>query len=209
MIGLLVNLLIALMVKYDTEVKVRYSTVSKISLTLFSVLAVYIISRLNALSLNNIAFWLDVVLILTLLEFQSFFDIQTKEVYTFPTLVAMVFVVLNFLFRLNQYGFNGMGMTMPKVVSTLIFIVVLWLTTLFRGLGGGDLLLYMILAVHYMNYTASSISYLVLNFILSGIMFMLWIVPYTLISSKRDKEVSKHQPFTLFITIATIITLIA
>ena len=85
--------------------------------------------------------------------------------------------------------------------TVLIILVVLGIMSIFRWIGLGDVYIYIVLALYYTQYRNLPTLTLMVNILLTNILFIVVTVILKII--RKDKE--KHQPLTIFIAISTFI----
>lgn len=141
---------------------------------------------------------LNISVIFLYLAFQSYFDQKTKMVYSSISILMIPVEILYITYiMLNGYS-NIYGM---YTLGILVIPFILFILSLFRGIGFGDVLIYLVISIYYIGSKQQPVISMLFNIIVTNIIFIIVSLLIKLI--KRDKN--KHQPLTIFISIVTLI----
>lgn len=139
--------------------------------------------------------WINTSILVGYLVFSSYTDMKTKLLYTSCSLAMLVIQIIFFIVYFKQIIFNEFSWTI------LVVLAVLAIMSVFGWLGAGDVIIYLIIAVYLTIYRTIPTFSIILNLLVANVLFLVTTIIIKII--KKDKE--KHQPFTLFITISTVI----
>ena len=137
--------------------------------------------------------YINLTLLMAYLVFMSYTDQKTMLLYTAPSIVMFMVELLLLILNYNNLSFDRYTPTV------LVVLVALYAMSLFRWIGYGDVLIYTVLIIYLMQYRAVPTMSLLINILLTNILF----VVTTLIMKIIKKDKSKHQPLTIFIAIST------
>jgi hypothetical protein len=129
------------------------------------------------------------------LIFMSYTDQRTKLLYSSVSFLMILVEGIILTVKWNSIQFNEYSWTIV-LVPILLFIL-----SLFRGIGLGDVYIYIVLCIYYTEIRLVPTMSAILNILITNIMFV--VVTLVLMITRKNKE--RHQPLTIYIAISTII----
>lgn len=178
--------LIKVFEKIDSELGIKLKTKDIVIITLVIITD----SILYSITYNtlNIA---HVSLITGYLIFMSYTDMKTKLLYSTVSFVMIAIetvLVLLSIASIYKYSF------IVLVVPFGLFIL-----SLFKMLGLGDVYIYLVISLYYLQSRPLAFESILINVILADVLFVISALIYKI----ATKEKEKHLPFTIYIGIAT------
>lgn len=137
--------------------------------------------------------YINLTILTAYLVFMSYTDQKIMQLYSIVSIIMIIFEGIALCLMLNQLSFDKYTPTI------LIILLVLNIMSIFRWIGYGDVLIYTVLSLYYLQYRAVPTMSMMLNILFTNIMFVI----VTLIIKIVKKDKSKHQPLTIFIAIST------
>lgn len=191
---LLPLLLIELFSKYDTEFKDKIQLRKKdaIIIIIFAIIQIVLLQIVHS---DKVIFVANTYILMGYLVFMSYTDQKTKLLYS---IVSISMTVIQIIFFILNYNIAEKGI-FPY--TTMIVPLIICVMSLFRMIGFGDALIYIVIGIYYIQYSDYSLMVMVSNVILTNIMFIVINIFVKII--KRDME--RHQPLTIYIAISTFI----
>ena len=166
--------------------------------SLYGILSAVFIWKNQYGLVKNIVELLNVTLLFIYLTFQSYFDQKIKNVYSTISIlmipIEIIYVTYIMIGGYNKiYGFY--------TLAVLIAPIILWVISLFRGIGFGDVLIYLVIAIYYIGAKQQPVISMLLNIIATNITFI--VTSIIIKMGKFGKK--KHKPLTMYIAITTIL----
>lgn len=131
------------------------------------------------------------------LIFMSYTDQKTKLLYTSVSLVMLVIELVSGVININFI----MGYSNELTWTIGLVPVILFIVSLFNGIGLGDVYIYLVLCLYTLQISHVPTLVMIINILLTNIMFV--VTTIFLRVMRKNKE--KHLPLTIYITIASII----
>ena len=187
------------------NIEVKQSKKSMLIMLITSVMAACFTAYLTPISADTADRWISVALFIALFNIQSFMDIKTKQVYDLPTLIVLIYSILDLTSIIIKYD-KAYLISSGRVIPVLIALGLLVLLSKIGGLGGGDTFIYSALAVHYLAYSEIPWFTMLISVCFASLLFVIFSGIGGLI--RHDASLQKHRPFTLYLSIAAMLTLI-
>ena len=186
----------------DKELNTVVSSKDKLIIIILSIIVGF---------LSTIALWnreLDIItntvelfnisILFIYLALESYTDQKTKLVYSSVSIIMIPIEILYVVYMVISGNSQIYGI---YTLAVLFIPVVLFILSLFRGIGLGDVLIYLVISIYYIGAKEQVVVSMLFNVIASNILFIITSLIYRLV--KHNKE--KHQPLTIFISIVTIL----
>jgi hypothetical protein len=145
-----------------------------------------------------ISFIVSTAIILGYLIFMSYTDQKIKLLYTTVSLIVMILMLISFIINWNtvkNYFINEYTWTV------IIVILVLGIMSIFRYIGFGDVIIYVVLSIYLISYRNVPLVSILVNIVIANTLFII----NALIAKIIRKDQEKHQPLTMFIALATLL----
>ena len=170
--------------------KLKLSNINILTFVILDIL--YIISVLKLCNFTNKLIIVN-ALILGYLLFMSIMDIRTKLLYDSTSYLMIVANIIILLTELNNIAFIGYN------YIAILVIIILWIMSRFNLIGFGDVLIYVVLAIHYFTFSVEPFVSIILNILITNILFII----ASIIIKIVNKNKNKHLPLTPYIFIST------
>lgn len=186
-------ILITLFGKVDTDIS--YSiTPTKRDIIIIAITSISI-SLIQWLIIGNNVnnHYLHSSILMGYLLFMSYTDQKTTLLYS---IISYAMIVIELITILISYG----SLTINKY-SMLVFIipVLLFIMSIFRWIGFGDVLIYLVISLFSMQYSILPVFNVGLNLVLAMFMFLL----INILKNIKSQDKERHRPFTVYIAIST------
>lgn len=206
-VGLIAIALLEILIKHDEDLHKKVKNLQKTSKALIIVQQIAQecwIATLTPIDLEHSQLWIQQQIFIVILLVQQYVDNKIKQIYDILSIVLIIFQGLTFLDRYASEMFKGNNLiSSDKLIPMLIILQLLAIMTVFKGLGAGDFLLYVALAMHYMQFSIIPWFQFLISIILGQFIFLVYNVIEAVIFKKSFKE---NKPFTMFLQIAAIIS---
>lgn len=184
--------------EHNTRLSLSNTIVIIICSTLFGILSPIFIWDNQYDTLKNSIEMLNITILFVYLLFQSYFDQKICMVYSS---VSLIMIALEILYVIFMYINNYISIYGIYTLGVLIIPFVLYIISLFRGIGLGDVLIYLVISIYYIGSKQQTIASMLINIIVTNILFIVTSLIVKII--KKDKN--NHQPLTIFISIVTLL----
>lgn len=177
----------------------KYDIILTILLVIVS--NIFVIPQAILFSGNAYNLIISNIIILIVLNAQSIFDRQTKEIYTLISIVGILGVLGVSIYPIiKSFQDQHSNMLVSELIVFIAAMVLLFIMVLFRGLGSGDFLLYIMLEIYFFSY--SSYIWFLLSILISMGVYLIRNIPNMI---KSKKSIIEHTDFTTYILIGYII----
>lgn len=193
LVGLIPLALIFTFNKLDKEFKDKLK-IRKLDIVIIIAVAIIYGILYSRLGLT-LGVFVNTTLLTAYLVFMSYTDQKTMLLYSSISFIMIIYEIIMIVVNYNIIPFN------EYTYTVLIILVVLGIMSIFRWIGLGDVYIYIVLALYYTQYRNLPTLTLMVNILLTNILFIVITVILKII--RKDKE--KHQPLTIFIAISTFI----
>ena len=185
--------LITIFSRLDTELSNKLYLKKLDIIIIFAVAVLYgvLYSRLDISFID----FINNSILIAYLVFMSYTDQKTKLLYTSVSIVMILIEAFFLVYNLTNIVYN------EYTLSIILVILILGIMSIFRWIGFGDVLIYIVLSIYLTQYRVIPTLSIMINILLTNIMFVVVTIIVKLI--KHDKD--KHQPLTIFIAISTFI----
>lgn len=185
--------LITIFSRLDTELSNKLYLKKLDIIIIFAVAVLYgvLYSRLDISFMD----FINNSILIAYLVFMSYTDQKTKLLYTSVSIVMILIEAFFLVYNLTNIVYN------EYTLSIILVILMLGIMSIFRWIGFGDVLIYIVLSIYLTQYRMIPTLSIMINILLTNIMFVVVTIIIKLI--KHDKD--KHQPLTIFIAISTFI----
>lgn len=182
----------------NTTINKRDKAIIIILSSLYGILSAIFIWKNQYNIIKNIIELLNISILFIYLTFQSYFDQKIKNVYSMVS-ILMIPIEIIYVAYIIIGGYNKIyGL---YTLAVLIAPLILWVISWFRGIGFGDVLIYLVIAIYYIGAKQQPVISMLLNIIITNTVFIL----VSLISSVGKIGKNKHKPLTMYIAITTIV----
>lgn len=197
-------ILIEALFKVDNDVNERCTKLDKAIIVVQSILAECWIAILTPMDAYHLSIWIQSQLFIVLFEVQSCVDNKIKQVYDLLSYIMIAYAALNMtVFHFSElYDRGNIIIQAERVVPVILILILIQIITAFNGIGKGDTLIYIALGIHYITYADIPWFVMIIGFFISCQLFTL----SNAIDGIRNKNIQKHKPFTMFISIAAVFT---
>lgn len=177
--------------KIDTELDIKLRTKDIIIISILSL----VIGILITLIYNSTYELIHISVLIGYLMFMSYTDQKTRLLYSSVSIAMMIIEFILLVININNIEIN-------RYTWTIVLVpLVLYIVSLFRGIGLGDVFIYTVLSLYYLQTRMVPTMSMILNILFTNIMFVVVSLIMRVISKNKDK----HQPLTIYITISTVI----
>ena len=195
-IGVLaVSLIPILLILFFSKEDEEYS--EKIKLTKRNAIIIIVLAAgyglITPITITEQFQYINLTILIAYLVFMSYTDQKIMLLYSSASIVMIIFEGIALALNFNNIVFNKYTPTI------LIVLLILNIMSIFKWIGYGDVLIYTVISLYYLQYRAVPTMSLMLNILFTNIMF----VVVTLIIRIVKKDKSRHQPLTIYIAIST------
>lgn len=184
-------LLITLFSKIDAEIGNKIKASKK---DIFIIILVAILYMAVTMLFNfDTARFMNMSILTGYLVFMSYTDQKTKLLYSIVSIFMILFETIWLAVNFSKICFTKYHLLIIPIVLAMLIM------SKFRLLGFGDVLIYVVIIIYELTYSLLPFWDVLLNYLLANTLFVVVAGIVRIIT--RDKE--KHQPFTLYIAIAT------
>ena len=144
---------------------------------------------------QNLIYTLSILVGTCLLNITSYMDEKIQSFHLWICLLGILIQAVLYVISIIKYEnyFN-----IICIIAILAILVAMLVTSLFGGIGLGDLLLYVMIALSYLTISHIAHVLLAVNIVVSYIVFLIRNI-------MRKKDINKSNPFTLSIAIISFI----
>ena len=206
-VALIQIIILKLLIFYDNDLNETVKKLQKIDIACILVQAVASeswIAILTPMNKDNNWLWVQIHMFIVLFIVQSFVDNKIKQIYDILTLQVICFQAITcidqYLHNLNENG-DG-GISLYNIAPIAVILGILGVITVFKGLGAGDFLIYVALAIHYLTFQVEPWFLFIISILIGQSLFMVYTAIEALINKKNIKV---NKPFTMFLQIAAVI----
>lgn len=204
LIGLIVGfiqlIILNIMLKLDDEVNLKLNLKDKLIIVITQITAECWIAILTPMDGWHLGLWIQQQLFIVLFEIQSYIDNKIKLIYDFLTYIVIAYQVINLLDFQTKLQYSIISI--DRVAPLLFLMILLLILTAKRGLGEGDFLIYIALAIHYLTYADNPWFTMAIGIMLGQMMFL----AAGAVDALLKKQIDKHRPFTMYLQIAQVFT---
>lgn len=201
-------LLIEILIYYDKDLSDVVKKLQKVDVIVIIIQALAAeswVAILTPMDSSHTWLWLQTHLFIVLFIVQSFVDNKIKQIYDILTIQVICFQIVTAIDQnlQNVYAKGENMLSVDRIFPILIVVGILGLITIFNGLGAGDFLIYIALAIHYTTFQLEPWFIFTVSILIGQCLFMV----YTTIESIiLKKDFRNNKPFTMFLQIAAIIS---
>lgn len=184
-------LLITLFSKLDTDIgdKIRASKKD-----IFIIILVAIIYMAVTMLFNfDTARFMNMSILTGYLVFMSYTDQKTRLLYSIVSIFMILFETIWLAVNFSNICFTKYHLLLIPIILAMLIM------SKFRLLGFGDVLIYVVITIYELTYSLLPFWDILLNYLVANTLFVVIAGVVRIVT--KDKE--KHQPFTLYIAIAT------
>lgn len=183
--------------RLDKELGIQ---ISKKDIITFAIVAICVGIGINLVDYNTLEI-IHLSIILSYLFYMSYTDQKTKLLYSSISFGMLILEAILVVVKFNQLNINTFTWTI------ILISVILFVFSIFKGIGQGDVLIYSVLCLYYIQIRSIPTLSMLLNIIITNVMFIISAVVYKLYRKIRYKESSKGEslPLTIYIAISTVI----
>lgn len=144
---------------------------------------------------QNLIYTLSILVVTCLLNITSYMDEKIQSFHLWICLLGILIQAVLYAVSIIKYEnyFNVIC-----IIAVLAILVAMLVTSLFGGIGLGDLLLYVMIALSYLTISHLAHVLLAVNIVVSYIVFLIRNI-------MRKKDINKSNPFTLSIAIISFV----
>ena len=144
---------------------------------------------------QNLIYTLSILVVTCLLNITSYMDEKIQSFHLWICLLGILIQAVLYVVSIVKYE-NYINIIC--IIAILAILVAMLVTSLFGGIGLGDLLLYVMIALSYLTISHLAHVLLAVNIVVSYIVFLIRNI-------MRKKDINKSNPFTLSIAIISFI----
>jgi len=174
---IIVKLLVDKFNNLDNEVDLAFKVNDIITLVIISFLCNLEISALWSNKLHIIQLWVTTLYLLI----QGYTDSKTKQVYSIINYITLGLNIILLIISCIKFK-----LLIPLPIFIVLFV--LFVICILRGIGAGDIFVYVIIAINYLIFKAE-FSYIIiaLNLLLSQVLFIIFNIKI-FIKNKKEKR---------------------
>lgn len=208
--GIIVSLIqitiLKILIKNDTDLRSKVKRIQKLETIIIFICQIAQecwMAILTPIKGDSLWTWASTQIFLILFIVQSYVDNKIKQVYDFLTTGVIIFESLGLIDRYLLGVYNqDFSIETFNIIPVFAILALLAIMTAFKALGAGDFLIYIALALHYVQFQEIPWFQFLVSILIGQGIFLAYNLVELLIFRKDFKE---NKPFTMFLQIAAVL----